>query len=108
MQFLKHQTNDYIWLQLRKKKFGFKQYICICYMFSPPADSPYIRALDLDYFDVLEKEIIDFSRQGQIILGGDLNAKTGSLPDFITENNDDHLPLFDDYHPDRKNKPSTK
>ena len=108
MQFLKHQTNDYIWLQLRKKKFGYKQYICICYMFSPPADSPYIRALDLDYFDVLEKEIIDFSRQGQIILGGDLNAKTGSLPDFITENNDDHLPLFDDYHPDRKNKPSTK
>ena len=77
-------------------------------MLSPPADSPYIRALDLDYFDVLEKEIIDFSRQGQIILGGDLNAKTGSLPDFITENNDDHLPLFDDYHPDRKNKPSTK
>jgi hypothetical protein len=108
MQFLKHQSNDYIWLQLRKKKFGFKQYICICYMLSPSADSPYIRALDLYYFDVLEKEIIDFSRQGQIILGGDLNAKTGSLPDFITENNDDHLPLFDDYHPDRKNKPSTK
>jgi hypothetical protein len=68
MQFLKHQTNDYIWLQLRKKKFGFKQYICICYMLSPPADSPYIRALDLGYVDVLEKEIIDFSRQGQIIL----------------------------------------
>ena len=44
-------------------------------MFSPPADSPYIRALDLD-FDVLEKEIIDFSRQGQIILAGDLNART--------------------------------
>jgi hypothetical protein len=43
-------------------------------MLSPPADSPYIRALDLDYFDVLEKEIIDFSRQGQIILGGDLNV----------------------------------
>jgi hypothetical protein len=107
MQFLKHQTNDYIWLQLRKKKFGFKQYICICYMFNPPADSPYIRALDFD-FDVLEKEIIDFSRQGQIILAGDLNARTGSLPDFITENNDDHLPIFDDYHPDRKNKPSTK
>jgi hypothetical protein len=63
-------------------------------MLSPPADSPYIRALDLDYVDVLEKEIIDFSRQGQIILGGDLNARTGSLPDFITENNDDHLPLF--------------
>jgi hypothetical protein len=57
MQFLKHQSNDYIWLQLRKKKFGFKQYICICYMLSPPADSPYIRALDLDYFDVLEKEM---------------------------------------------------
>jgi hypothetical protein len=29
-------------------------------MFNPLADSPYIRALDFD-FDVLEKEIIDFS-----------------------------------------------
>jgi endonuclease/exonuclease/phosphatase (EEP) superfamily protein YafD len=81
IQFLKHQTNDYIWLQLCN---------------NPPADSPYSRALDLDYFDVLEKEITDFSRQGQIILGGDLNARTGSLPDFITEDKDDHLPLFDD------------
>jgi hypothetical protein len=55
------------------------------------ADSLYRRALNLDYFDVLEKEITDFSRQGQIILGGDLIARTGSLPDFIAEDNDDHL-----------------
>ena len=39
----------------------------------------------------VEKEITDFSRQGQIILGGDLIARTGSLPDFIAEDNDDHL-----------------
>ena len=58
------------------------------------AYSLYSRALDLDYFDVLEKEITDFSRQGQIILGGDLDARTGSLPDFITEDNDDHIPLI--------------
>jgi hypothetical protein len=55
------------------------------------ADSLYRRALNLDYFDVLENEITDFSRQGQIILGGDLIARTGSLPDFIAEDNDDHL-----------------
>jgi hypothetical protein len=55
------------------------------------ADSLYRRALNLDYFDVLEKEITDFSRQAQIILGGDLIARTGSLPDFIAEDNDDHL-----------------
>jgi hypothetical protein len=102
IQFLKHQTNDYIRLQLCKEYFGLKQDIFICYMYNHPADSPYSRALDLDYFDVVEKEITDFSRQGQIIFRGDLNARTGSLPDFITEDNDDHLPLFNDYHPDRK------
>ena len=94
IQFLKHQTNDYIWLQLCKEFFGLKQDIFICDMYNHPADSSYSRALDLYYFDVLEKEITDFSRQGQIILGGDLDARTGSLPDFITEDNDDHLPLI--------------
>ena len=63
-------------------------------MYNHPADSPYSRALDLYYFDVLEKEITDFSRQGQIILGGDLIARTGSSPDFIAEDNDDHLPFL--------------
>ena len=77
-----------------KNFFGLKQDIFICYMYNHPADSPYSRALDLDYFDVLEKEITDFSRQGQIILGGDLNARSGSLSDFITEDNDDHLPFL--------------
>jgi hypothetical protein len=62
-------------------------------MYNHPADSPYSRALDLYYFDVLEKEITDFSRQGQIILGGDSSWKliTFSFPFIVKCVNNDHL-----------------
>ncbi|VDH97552.1 Hypothetical predicted protein [Mytilus galloprovincialis] len=102
IKFLKHQTNDYIWLQLCRSFFGLKKDIFICYMYNPPSDSSYTKSLDLDYFDILEKEISLFSEQGQNILGGDLNARTGIGFDFIKEDNGAHFPLFDGYCPDNK------
>jgi len=36
-------------------------------------------------FDVLEDEISHYSNLGEILVGGDLNARVGTLPDYITD-----------------------
>lgn len=95
--FLKHETSDYIWLKLKKEFFGMKYDIFLCYMYNPPAESPYTKSLSLDYFDLLEKEIAEYSLHGKLIVGGDLNARTGNASDFIVNDNSNHLPLFNDY-----------
>lgn len=66
-------------------------------MYNPPAESPYTKSLSLDYFDLLEKEIAEYSLHGKLIVGGDLNARTGNASDFIVNDNSNHLPLFNDY-----------
>ena len=101
IKFLEHSCNDYIWLQLCSKFFGCDQDIYICFLYNPPENSSYIKSLDHDLFDLIEQDILKFSKFGQIIIMGDLNARTGNDSDFIiNENFDSHMPLFNNYCPD--------
>lgn len=96
IKFLKHKTNDYIWLHLSKQFFGMKDDIFLCYMYNPPSESPYTKALNIDYFEILESDISNYSESGKIIIGGDLNCRTGREEDYIINDNNNHyLPLYD-------------
>lgn len=53
--------------------------------------------LDYDLFDILEKEITKYQKHGKILLGGDFNARVGLEYDFIRQDSDSHLPLYDTY-----------
>ena len=48
-------------------------------------------------WSLLEEEIAAFFTTGHIILTGDFNARTGSLPDYVTVDSDSHIPLPPDY-----------
>ena len=54
-----------------------------------------------DVLSVLEQEIHKYSKQGKIILLGDLNARTGTLNDFIENDCCDFLPDDDAYNLDK-------
>ena len=45
----------------------------------------------------MEHEIAKFYSLGHLVLTGDFNARTNSLPDYIVDDSDQHIPLPPDY-----------
>ena len=45
----------------------------------------------------MQKEIAAFSVNNHIILTGDFNARTGSLPDYIVMDSDQYVPVLPEY-----------
>ncbi|CAG2204832.1 unnamed protein product [Mytilus edulis] len=100
VKFLEHETSDYIWLKLDKFFFGISRHIYICFLYDPPAESTYSRQLEADILSLIEKDISKHSKDGDIILAGDFNARTGDEPDLIQGDSSNHTPLFNSYSPD--------
>ena len=78
-----------IWLKLDKITFGLKKttYLCFCYI------KPCYSKVELELvFSKLHDEILKFKEQGEILLCGDLNARTSGLKDFIpNDDNNDNI-----------------
>ena len=98
IKILKNTSKDYQWLKFDKSYFNLKSDIFLCLAYIIPVTSFYADQSEDDILENIEKDIISYSRQGSIVLCGDLNARTGSEPDFIINDvNDTHLPMYDDY-----------
>ena len=67
-----------VWVTVNKDR-----HVGIVYI--PPEGSRYNG--NADYFEILETEVEAKMRHGRVFLCGDLNARTGDLPDFIQEEN---------------------
>ncbi|KAL6455216.1 hypothetical protein MHYP_G00363500 [Metynnis hypsauchen] len=63
-------------------------------IYIPPSESPHY---DEDIFPSLHHQISSFQAQGSVLICGDLNAHTGSLPDFNTEQGNNYI--FGHQHP---------
>jgi hypothetical protein len=61
-----------------------------------PASSKY----SIDILEYIENDIIEYSKKGDIVLCGDLNARTNSENDLISNDGKDNTPFFKDYVPD--------
>ena len=62
------------------------------YLFCP-------KKLILNLFEIIEKDIIEkYSQKGDILLAGDLNSRTGSDPDLITNDSTSHIPIADNMY----------
>jgi hypothetical protein len=61
----------------------------------------YTHSLEENILDILEEDITKYAADGDIILMGDINARTGDQEtDFIpNECISDHVPLFENYAP---------
>ena len=53
----------------------------------PPENSSFGRDHTRDVWDSLERDIEQFSVEGNVILRGDFNARTGTLTDYIAMDN---------------------
>ena len=52
-----------------------------------------MKNLYCDIFQEVGKDIQKYSREGNIIMGGDLNARTNVKSDFPSDVNDEHSPI---------------
>ena len=102
VKFLEHRNNDYIWLKLNKSFFALNEDIYLCFVYDPPSSSSYTLSLNEEILDLIEKDISNFSKKGNVILAGDFNTRsTSAEQDFIVnETFNDNVPLYDDYCPD--------
>ena len=87
IQYLENgsKSENSLWIKLDKSVFSFDQDIYICAVYIPPVTSTHYNS---DYVE-LENEITLFSMKGKILLIGDFNSRTGTSPDYITNDSDD-------------------
>jgi len=76
-------NHDYLWYKLDKNFFNLEKPLYICVAYIPHEHSLYIAQRDQDTMDGIEVDIGNYSRYGYILLLGDLNARSGTLNDFV-------------------------
>ena len=83
-------TPYYVWLDIDKNLFhNANENLKLCTLYIPPDSSTYNNK---DVFDELSLDIINFSSiNHNTMLIGDLNARTGILPEFMENGEEDYL-----------------
>jgi len=99
IKILENTHKDFQWLKLDKNFFNFNKDIFLCLAYIIPSNSSYKQQGDEDILEIIEKDITNkYKDIGNIILCGDMNARSGSEPDFIQNDNYDiYVPVNDDY-----------
>lgn len=88
IKFLKHQNDDYVWLNLDKDYLNLSENIFLCYAYIPPENSSYYVQRKQHTLDFIEAEILEYSQLGSVMILGDLNARTGTKSDYVTQDAD--------------------
>ena len=99
IKIIKNTSSEIQWIRLTKEFFGFEKDLYICFTYFAPSNSSYVTRNNLDVLQILEHNVTEYSQIGNVIICGDLNARTGTeieCTDF-----DSYVPTsFDhvDYH----------
>ena len=79
----------FIWIEINKCLTSTEKNVFLCATYIPPVESPYFKD---EMFTALEDDISLFQANGQIIVCGDINARTGQSPDTLCTHGDKHIP----------------
>ena len=79
------------WIKLKSTFFGWDRDILIASIYFPPDGSSYIHSTNsrTDYFVILQEQLSIYLEEYDVILCGDLNARTGELseiPEYLSCN----------------------
>ena len=97
VKYLPVTCSEYQWLELDKKFFGLDKNLYVCFAYIPPQYSSFYVDQNVDFLDLLDNDIASYRNKGSVLILGDFNARTGSEPDFVVNDDDSYLPLNDDY-----------
>ena len=71
-------TEGFLWFRLGKSLFQFENDIFLCGAYIPPNNTTPTITAKTDYFRKLNKMLIKYKDKGDILIMGDLNARTGN------------------------------
>ena len=82
-------------LRLKKDYFGLFNDIFLCFAYCTPANSSVLNSdfMPTDIYEDLSNKLAQCLPRGDLVLMGDLNARTQRLPDFLLNENNDHIPV---------------
>jgi exonuclease III len=100
IKIIEQSCPELVWVKLCKDFFKNEKDIYIAYTYITPANSSYTRRAVIDVFSELERGITQYAKDGHIVIMGDFNAKTAAENDFISHDDDNHIPMYDRYTPD--------
>ena len=90
-------NNDYcIWMKFDRTYFGLDKDIFLCACYIPPEGSNIYKQYQAKFnrFNIIEDETMKYKQKGNVLLMGDLNARSGVLDDFVDKDNDDRLEIY--------------
>ena len=97
VKYLSSTCSEYQWLLMDKNFFGFDKDLYVCFVYIPPQYSSYYIDQNIDFLEMVETDIAKYKKLGSVMLMGDFNARTGTEDDFIMNDDDNYLPLHEDY-----------
>ena len=86
IDLIKSKHDDLLWIKLKKEYFTIDRDIYLGIVYIIPDNSTSLQHRT-DSFETLKSEIDDFSKKGDIIIGGDFHCRVGLLPDYVEEDN---------------------
>ena len=100
IKILASTSKDFQWMKIEKEFFNLPNdiYLCACYI--PPSNSTYFQKLNYDIIESIETGINKYKDKGEIMICGDMNARTACLDDFIAHDDSKYLPLCRSYKAD--------
>ena len=89
-------NSEILWIKLKSNYFGLKNDIYLAAVYISPLNSSYTSKRE-DLFDILEKDIAQFSKMGSCIICGDFNSRTNIDSDFVVYDNSKYSKHTVDY-----------
>ena len=73
-----NKTANMIWIKIHNEEY-FEKNINIGFIYNSPINSSYTKRQTQDFYYELQNKLITFPRDDYTIIGGDFNARTGTL-----------------------------
>ena len=88
IRMLSSNSRYCMWIRLNGQLFGYERDLFMGIVYIRPADA---KTRD-QYFEELENDILKYEALGDVLMSGDFNARTGTEPDYIV--NDESLASY--------------
>ncbi len=96
VEIIESKHEDLLWVRFKHQHISTDRDIYLCIVYIKPANSVN-QGQQFDTFQVLQEEILAYSRLGHIILGRDFDSRNGNLTDYIEQDTN----LYGEGDPDK-------
>ena len=96
IKIIDYRSDFIVWIKIESKYTNLGKDLYIAAVYIPPANSSYyLKKPEPNPFEELESCVNKYLSKGEVLIIGDLNARTGRLPDFIVNDSSKYLPIKD-------------